>query len=266
MNGKEVLSFENITFRRDGREILKGINWSINEGEKWVLLGLNGSGKSTLLGMIPVFTHPTSGELRVFEKTFGKYPWDKIKSKVGFVSSTMYSFLNTLNYYKLEEIIISGKYNTIGIYQDIEKEDRLQARELMKDFNLEYLKDVTFLNQSQGEQRRTLIARAFINKPDLMILDEPCASLDLKSREHLLKTLNEKYKKTEKPEKPLVYVTHSIEEIFPAITHVAIMDDGKIVTKGKKEEIISEDILSEVYECNIKINWENNRPWSKIYW
>lgn len=263
MEKREVLAFDNITFRRDGREILKGVNWTINEGEKWVLLGLNGSGKSTLLGMVPVFTHPTSGELRVFGKIFGKYPWEKIKSKVGFVSSTMYSFYNTLNYYSLEEIVISGKYSTIGIYQDLEPEDYIMARKLIKDFNLDYLKNGTFLNQSQGEQRRTLIARAFMNNPDLMILDEPCASLDLKSREYLLKTLNDKYEKTNNP---LVYVTHSIEEIFPAITHVAIMESGKIIYKGMKEEIISEDILSEVYNCKIKLDWESNRPWSRIIW
>lgn len=263
MSKKEILAFEDITFRRDGREILKGINWKINEGEKWVLLGLNGSGKSTLLGMIPVFTHPTSGELRVFEKTFGKYPWEEIKAKVGFVSSTMNSFLNTLNYYNLEDIIISGKFSTIGIYQDIEEEDRIAARELMKDFNLEYLKDGTFLNQSQGEQRRTLIARAFMNNPDLMVLDEPCASLDLKSREYLLKTLNDKYSNSDAP---LVYVTHSIEEIFPAITHVAIMDNGKIIYKGKKKEIITDEILSKTYDCKIEIKWKNNRPWSEIIW
>ncbi|WP_100066135.1 ABC transporter ATP-binding protein [Miniphocaeibacter massiliensis] len=263
MNKKEILAFENITFKRDGREILKGVNWEIKEDEKWVLLGLNGSGKSTLLGMIPVFTHPTSGILRVFEKTFGKYPWEKVKSRVGFVSSTMNSFLNTLNYYKLEEIIISGKYSTIGIYNDLEEEDYIIARQLMKDFNLEYLKDGTFLNQSQGEQRRTLIARAFMNNPDLMILDEPCASLDLKSREHLLKILNEKY---ENIDKPLVYVTHSIEEIFPAITHVAIMKEGEIICKGNKKDIIREDILSQIYDNDIKISWKNNRPWITINW
>ncbi|MDL2310961.1 ATP-binding cassette domain-containing protein [Peptostreptococcaceae bacterium OttesenSCG-928-C18] len=263
MNKKEVLAFEGITFKRDGREILKGVDWKIKEGEKWVLLGLNGSGKSTLLGMIPVFTHPTSGMLRVFEKTFGKYPWDKVKTRVGFVSSTMNSFLNTLNYYKLEEIIISGKYSTIGIYNDLEDEDYILARKLMKDFDLEYLKEVTFLNQSQGEQRRTLIARAFMNNPELMILDEPCANLDLKSREYLLKTLNEKYKKANNA---LVYVTHSIEEIFPAVTHVAIMEDGRVIHKGFKEDIIKENLLSKIYNCKIKINWINNRPWTLIDW
>ena len=263
MDNNEILAFENITFRRDRRHILNGINWKINKGEKWVLLGLNGSGKSTLLGMIPVFTHPSSGELRVFQKTFGKYPWEKVKSKVGFVSSTMYNFYNTLNYYNLEEIVISGKYSTIGIYNDIEDEDYIYANKLIDDFNINHLKNTTFLNQSQGEQRRTLIARAFMNNPDLMILDEPCASLDLKSREHLLKTLNSKYDETDNS---LVYVTHSIEEVFPAITHVAIMNDGKILYKGEKKEIITEEILSDVYSCNIKIKWNNNRPWSEIIW
>lgn len=263
MDKNKILSFEDITFKRDGREILKGVNWNIHEGEKWVLLGLNGSGKSTLLGMIPVFTHPTSGILKVFGHEFGKYPWDKVKGKVGFVSSTMYSFFNTFNYYSLEEIIISGKYSTIGIYNDIEKEDRIKARKLIEDFNLKHLEKGKFLNQSQGEQRRTLIARAFMNNPKLLILDEPCASLDLKSREYLLQILNKKY---ENSNRPLVYVTHNIEEIFPAITHVAIMKDGKITYKGTKEEVLTTEILSKVYDNKIQIQWENGRPWIKIIW
>ena len=97
----EILHYENITFRREGREILKGVDWHINKGENWALLGLNGSGKSTLLGMIPAYNFPTSGEVRVFGHKFGNYAWTKIRDRVGFVSSALNNFLSTLNSQKL---------------------------------------------------------------------------------------------------------------------------------------------------------------------
>ena len=112
---EEILHYENVTFKRNSREILKGIDWHINKGENWALLGLNGSGKSTLLGMIPAYIFPTSGEVRVFGHKFGNYSWKKIKNRVGFVSSTLNNFSSTLNGEKLEDIVISGKFNSIGI-------------------------------------------------------------------------------------------------------------------------------------------------------
>ena len=123
---KEILHYENVTFRRDGKVILDGINWHINEGENWALLGLNGSGKSTILGMIPAYIFPTTGEVRVFGHKFGNYVWKNIKRRVGFVSSSLNNFLGTLNREKLEDVVISGKFSSIEymrkLLMKIEKE------------------------------------------------------------------------------------------------------------------------------------------------
>lgn len=260
---EEIIGFEEITFRRDGKKILQGVDWKIHQGENWALLGLNGSGKSTLLGMIPAYTYPTSGTVRVFGHTYGKYEWQKIKARVGFVSSTMNEFSQTLNYQTLKKIVLSGKFSSIGLYDEVTDEDIEKADKIIDDFGIRKIEDSVYHLCSQGEQRRSLIARAFMNEPDLMVLDEPCSGLDLSAREELLKTLNNNYKESHAP---LIYVTHNIEEIIPAITHVAIMEDGKILRKGKKEEVLKDEILSEIYKQKVSVDWIHGRPWIRVEW
>ena len=253
---EKILSYKNISFRRDGREILKNINWEIKKGENWALLGLNGSGKSTLLSMIPAYTFATSGEVSVFEKKFGTCVWAEVKEKVGFVSSSLNTFSDSLNNQILNNIVLSGKYNSIGIYQEITQKDREKANNIIKDFKLSHLKLNKYITLSQGEQRKTLLARAFMNEPSLLILDEPCSGLDIRAREIFLKTLEES-----KSDIPFIYVTHQIEEIIPSITHVAILDNGEIVSQGNKFEVLTDGNLSKLYEIDVKIEWSDNRPW-----
>ena len=248
---EKILSYKNVSFRRDGRDILKNINWEIKKGENWALLGLNGSGKSTLLSMIPAYTFATSGEVSVFEKKFGTCVWADVKEKVGFVSSSLNTFSDSLN-----NIVLSGKYNSIGIYQEITQKDREKANNIIKDFKLSHLKLNKYITLSQGEQRKTLLARAFMNEPSLLILDEPCSGLDIRAREMFLKTLEEN-----KSDIPFIYVTHQIEEIISSITHVAILDNGEIVSQGNKFEVLTEENLSKLYGIDLKIEWSNNRPW-----
>lgn len=256
---KEILNFKDINFIREGRQILTGINWVVKEKEVWALLGLNGTGKSTLLSMIPAYTFPTKGDYWVFGNRFGSYVWSKVRKKLGFVSSNLKIFSETLNKQTVEKVILSGKYNTIGVYDEINKDDIEKVEELLKEFNLEHLKEKKYEILSQGEQRKVLLARAFMSKPELLILDEPCSGLDLKSKEYYLKTLGEKIKEKEIS---LIYVTHQIEEIIPEITHVAILgNNGKMLVAGKKEKVLTEENLFNLYGLEVKIIWEKNRPW-----
>ena len=256
---KKILSYKNVSFKRDGREILKNINWEIKEGENWALIGLNGSGKSTLLSMIPAYTFATKGEVSVFDKKFGTCIWAEIKEKVGFVSSTLNNFSDRLNNQSLMDIVLSGKYNSIGIYQEITQKDREKANNIIKDFKLSHLKLNKFGTLSQGEQRKTLLARAFMNSPSLLILDEPCSGLDIRAREIFLKSLEENSKNINAI--PFIYVTHQIEEIIPSISHVAILANGEIVAQGNKYEVLTDGNLSKLYEIDVKIEWSDNRPW-----
>ena len=258
---KEILNYKNITFKRDGRKILKDINWKVCESENWALLGLNGSGKSTILSMIPAYTFATSGELSVFGKTFGSCVWNDVKTKVGFVSSTLNNFSDRLNTQTLSDVVLSGKYNSIGIYQEITQQDREEANKIIDDFKLTQLKTNKFSTLSQGEQRKTLLARAFMNKPELLILDEPCSGLDIRAREIFLKSLEENFKNKNMP---FIYVTHQIEEIISSVTHVVILDKGEIVAQGNKFEVLTEENLSKLFDIDLKIEWSNDRPFLLI--
>lgn len=254
-----MVKFKKISFVRNNKRILKNINWEIGENENWVLLGGNGSGKSTLLSMIPAYIFPTSGDITVFGNVFGHSNWSKVKNNVGFVSTSLNNFLSTLNRQTLFNIVLSGKFNSIGIYQKVDEKDIEKALKIVDDFKLTKIKDSKFDILSQGEQRRTLIARAFMNNPKLMILDEPCAGLDITSREYLLSTLENSSKKMDKT-RQFIYVTHQIDEIIPSVTHVAMLKNGEIFAKGEKKEVLTNENLSLLFDINVDIRWENERP------
>ncbi len=255
---QELLHYENITFRRDGLQILRGVNWHVNKGENWALLGLNGAGKSTMLSMIPAYQMATSGTIRVFGHEFGKYAWQKIKNRLGFVSSTLGQFQSSLDKQTVENVVISGEYNTIGIYQDVGDSVREKAHQLMKDFKIINLQNNRFHTLSAGEQRRTLLARSIMANPDLLILDEPCSGLDLPGREGFLATLSQL---STAHDMPFIYVSHQIEEIMPSITHVAFLRNGEVIYRGLKKDILTDEILSDIYGIPVHVVWKKERPW-----
>ena len=254
----ELLHYENICFRRDGRHILDNVNWHIEKGENWALLGLNGAGKSTLLSMIPAYQIPTTGTLRVFGHEFGKYAWPKIKSRLGFVSSALGQFQSTLDKQVVEDVVISGAFSSIGIYQDVSPEVRERGMQLFYEFGLGHLEGHRFYTLSAGEQRRVLLARSIMANPDLLILDEPCSGLDLPARERFLRTVSTL---VEEQKTPIIYVSHQIEEILPAITHVAILREGKMVHAGLKHTVLTDENLSDLFGIPVQVVWKDDRPW-----
>lgn len=261
--GKELLYYGKISFIRDGRKILSDIDWQVNSDENWALIGLNGSGKSTLLNMVPAYNFPSSGELRVFGNKFGSCVWKDIRNKLGYVSSSLNEFITTLNRQTLKEVVISGEFSSIGIYQKVSKDIENKADKIIEDFKISYIKNKQFSTLSQGEQRRTLLARAFMNEPELLVLDEPCSGLDITARENFLNNL-QKMAESSENKIPFIYVSHQIEEIIPAVTHVAILKDGKMIAKGLKKDIITDEYLSRLFELNVRIEWEKERPYLLI--
>ena len=173
---------------------------------------------------------------------FDNTPFELHYAKENIKKEKIFEFLNYVGYYNL-------------LNQPIPKNEE----KIIEDFGITYIKDKYFATLSQGEQRRTLLARAFMNEPDLLILDEPCSGLDVKSREYLLSVL-EKNSKNENAI-PFIYVTHQIEEVIPAITHVTLLKDGKVFAKGRKKDILTDEVLSEMFEMPVKVVWENDRPW-----
>jgi iron complex transport system ATP-binding protein len=257
----KIISYEHVRFLREERIILDDVNWTVNEGEHWTVLGLNGSGKSTMLNMMGGYEFPTSGTIHVFGRQYGKYNWEYIKKRLGFVGNTLNRFLSTLNAETAREIVVSGKFNSIGIYEQTTEEDWEKADQLLEEFHITYLADQSYRLLSQGEQRRVLIARAFMARPDAMILDEPCSGLDVRAREDLLEALQEQAVKNETV---LLYVTHHIEEIIPAITHIAVIKEGNIIASGPKKDVLTNDVLSTAFGLSVKLEWRGGRSWLEV--
>ena len=231
--GRELLHYENVCFRRDGRPILDNVNWHIEDGEHWALLGLNGAGKSTLLSMIPAYQIPTTGTLRVFGHEFGKYAWPKIKSRLGFVSSALGQFQSTLDKQVVEDVIISGAFSSIGIYQEVAPEVRERGMQLLAEFGLSHLEGHRFHTLSAGEQRRVLLARSIMANPDLLILDEPTAGLDPKERVRLRELLADMAK-----DRIILVATHVVSDVETVATKVILLRAGKIVDAAPVPELI----------------------------
>ncbi|MFD1928085.1 ABC transporter ATP-binding protein [Sporosarcina siberiensis] len=254
---KSVISFTDVSLRRNGQAILKGINWDINSNEHWAILGLNGSGKTSLLNIVSGYHFPTTGDVSVLGNKFGKTSLPELRKKIGFVSSSLDRFSQLVNNETIEEVVVSGKFASFGLYEHVSEEDYKKASSLIELMRLSYLKGKSFQFLSQGEKRRVLIARALMSNPEILILDEPCSGLDILSREQLLAIM----KDVKQNNCHIIYVTHHIEELVKELTHVLLLHNGEIVAAGPKKEVLIDTKLSKTFEVPVKINWKNDRPW-----
>lgn len=247
---------KDVSLIRNRNKILSNVQWEVKSGEHWGILGLNGSGKTSLLNIVNGYHFPTTGEVSVLGNLFGKTNLPELRKKIGFVSSAIDRFSNIVNHETVERVVISGKFASFGIYERIEKEDWVKADQLLDNLRLSYLKNKPFHLLSQGEQRRVLIARALMSNPQMLILDEPCSGLDVLAREQLLTMLQSIVDSG----CHILYVTHHIEELVQAISHVLLMKDGEIVAAGPKREVITDELLSDTFKVAVKVQWEKTRP------
>ncbi|OEF95718.1 ABC transporter ATP-binding protein [Desulfuribacillus alkaliarsenatis] len=255
-----VLHITNLSWRREQKYILQNINWSIRHGEHWALLGLNGSGKTTLLNIINGYIWPTSGEVEVLGKKFGSFDLRVLRKSIGWVSSSLQEKLYRNE--TAEDIIISGKYATIGLYDNPVEDDRDLAMQQLQLLDCEHLFKRTYNTLSQGERQKVLIARALMSSPKLLILDEPCAGLDVFSREHLLNTIESLAQQVDAP--TLIYVTHHIEEIMPVFNKTLLLKQGTVHSGGNTQEVLTSSRLSNFFNHNVEVQWSNERAWLKI--
>ena len=182
-----MININNVSVKRAEKEILKSVSWSVEKGEHWCLLGLNGSGKTTLLNIINGYIWPTKGEVEVLSRKFGETNLSELRKEIGWVSSSLQQRFRDDD--TVVEMILSGKFASIGLYEQVEQKDMNQAIELMKLLNCEDLQNQAYGTLSQGERQRVLIARALMASPKLLILDEPCTGLDIMAREQLLQLI-----------------------------------------------------------------------------
>ena len=254
VESETILSVSQLTIERD-KAILDHIDWSVERGENWVILGPNGSGKTSLLKSLVGYFPPTSGTITVLGKTFGRNNWNDLRLRVGLVSSSIQQRIEGNE--PAIDVVVSGKYAQINYWGRMFKKDKERAREYMELMGCEYLGDKTWITFSQGEKQRLLIARALMAKLEILILDEPCAGLDPVAREHFLETINALAKN--RPELPIILVTHHVEEITPAFTHALILKQGKIISSGTIAQSLNSAHLSSAFSVPLRLRKSSGR-------
>ncbi len=254
------IHLEKVTFVRNRRVILDSIEWSAAPRSHWVVLGANGSGKTTLLQLLAGYLWPTEGEITVLGERFGHVDLRELRKRIGWVGSFLQARIPSTQ--RPLDFIVSGKYASIGIYDSPDENDYRKASELACRLGCGDLADRPYGVLSQGEKQRLLIARALIHNPRLLILDEPCAGLDLVAREHLLCTIEDLARSPDSPS--MVLVTHHLSEITPGFTHVFLLKQGQCLAQGRKEEILHPHLLSRTFGVPIEVHRENGRYWARV--
>lgn len=239
-----VLSLQNVSVRKGDRTILGPLNWEVHAGERWVILGPNGAGKTTLLQMCATLAHPTIGTVSILGEQLGKVDVFELRSRVGFTSSAMIDLLPPEE--KVIDIVLTAAYAMLERWQEIyDLWDESRAKALLTTFGVRELGERTFRTLSEGEKKRVQIARAIMSDPELLLLDEPAAGLDLGGREDILRRISQFAAEPTAP--ATVIVTHHIEEIPAGTTHVLLLKNGLVVRQGLIEDNLTSDSLSEIY-------------------
>ncbi|MGK3947482.1 ABC transporter ATP-binding protein [Microbacterium sp. K2] len=251
-----ALEFTDVVVRREGRDIIDHVTWQVDDDQRWVILGPNGAGKTTLLQLADTLMHPTSGAVTVLGETLGRTDVFELRPRIGFASSAMAkrvpreeTVLNT---------VLTAAYSVLGRWnENYEDIDERRALRVLGDWRLDHLADRTFGTLSDGEQKRVQIARAVMTDPELLLLDEPTASLDLGSREELLALLSGYASSPTTP--AMLMVTHHVEEIPVGFTHVLLMREGRIVAAGPIADTLTADTLTETFGMPIVLSSEEGR-------
>ena len=250
-----VIELQAIRYVRNGNCILDTVNWHIEAGSHWALLGANGSGKTSLLKIITGYEWPTEGEVRVMGETFGQCDLRTLRKTVGWVSTAIEQRLPTEDTSLV--IALSGIDASIGLYRNYDVEENRRADAALHRIAADHLAERPFGLLSQGEQQRVLIARALINDPALLILDEPCAGLDPRAREELLDHLQQLALSPDAP--TMIFVTHHLEEIGPFITHALLLRQGRVLASGPIGAAITDHTLSQTFDCGCRVQRRDNR-------
>jgi len=248
-----IINLENVSLIRDGNYILKNISWQVKKNEQWAVIGRNGAGKSFLLRILSANLFPSHGSVKVLGKEFGKVNMWYLRRQIGVVSDLLQQdYYQTIS---VRKVIYSGFFSSIGLYKEVSQAQKQKTEELLYYLGINNLEERIFGKCSHGEQRRILIARALVFDPHLLVLDEPCTGLDVASREEFLKTLQKLLIK----DLTIIFVTHHIEEIFPAINRVLFLIRGKVFLKGQKTALMTKANLKRVLECDLNVIKRNGR-------
>jgi iron complex transport system ATP-binding protein len=240
----DVLAFAGVSVVRGGTHLLSEVDWEVEEGQRWVVLGPNGAGKTTLLQLAAARMHPTSGVAGVLGEVLGAVDVFELRPRIGLASAALADRIPAGE--RVGDVVVTASYGVVGRWREAYEDlDHGRAKELLAALGVEHLADRRFGTLSEGERKRVQIARALMTDPELMLLDEPAAGLDLAGREDLVARLGHLAADLAAP--GLVVVTHHVEEIPPHFTDVLLLRAGRVVAQGPLELALTADTLSETF-------------------
>ncbi len=254
-----ALSLRDVTLVREGRAILDTVNWTVGASERWVVLGRNGCGKSTLMKIASLYLHPSSGEVDVLGETLGRTDVRSLRKRIGVASSGMADQLRSDLI--AADVVMTAKNAALETWwHAYDDADRQRARDCLERMEIGRLADRSFATLSSGEKQRVLLARTLMPEPGLLLLDEPTAGLDLAGREDLVRTLGVLAVGVDTP--AIVLVTHHVEEIPEGFTHVLMLREGRVLSAGTLDDVLTEANLSECFEMPLGLERRHGRWWA----
>ena len=251
-----VLELAGVSVRRGQSNLIEDVDWTVEEDERWVVLGPNGAGKTTLLQVASAQIHPTTGVVGILGEVLGTVDVFELRPRIGLTSAALADRIPRAE--RVHDVVVSASYSVLGRWREhYDVLDHGRAEELLTEVGANHLTDRTFGTLSEGERKRVQIARALMADPELLLLDEPAAGLDLGGREDLVSTLSALALDPASP--ATVLVSHHVEEIPPGFTHALLLREGRVVAIGPIRQVINEDHLTETFDMPLVLAFEGGR-------
>src|SRR5437868_10844578 len=250
--------------RRGDAWILRGIDWAVPAGACAAILGPNGSGKSTLARILACHLWPTEGEASVLGGRLGEANLLDVRRSIRLVQPAGPYDVDPI--LTAHEVVLTGFFGTIGLYDPVTDDMRAEADRLLAHVGLQHVADHPYSTLSSGERIRALIARALAIRPGLLLLDEPTAGLDLLAREQVLATVQRLFDSAAGARRPTtVVITHHVDELPPATSHVTLLSRGRATATGTPEQVLRSEVLSSAYEFEVQVRRSNGRYYAEVH-
>lgn len=255
-----LVSLRDVSVRRGTSLLLDQVSVNICEGERWVVIGANGAGKTTLMQVMAARLFPTTGEVEILDETLGATDVAFLRQRIGWASAAQIPAFPPGE--AVADVVATGAYDVLGRWRETyEPLDSRRAQALMHQWGVESLAGRTFGTLSEGERKRTMIARALMPDPELLLLDEPGAGLDLAGREDLVTRLAVLAQDQDAP--AVVVITHHVEEVPPGFTHGLVLRAGRALAQGPLEHVMTQEVLSEAFGLPLAVEHSHGRFWAR---
>ena len=255
-----LIDFRGVSLRRGGRTLVGPLDWAVELDERWVVIGPNGAGKTSLLRIAAAAEHPSSGVAFVLGEQLGRVDMSELRARIGLSSSALSQRIPSDEL--VNDLVVSAGYAVLGRWRErYDDVDYQRALDMLESLGAEHLAERTYGTLSEGERKRVLIARSLMTDPELLLLDEPAAALDLGGREELVARLTDLAADPDAP--ALVLVTHHVEEVPPGFTHGLLLSEGKVVAAGLLTDVLTAENLSTAFGQRIALEMIDGRYFAR---